>query len=140
MLCYTVINDGCHSENQSKLAILQCLPENIHSLTHQTFLFTNAYLAKRRLFLCDIRPQLKTYDNIRSPRLPCLSKDFLYNFRRPGSLQTCTNVWNVISIFQFFSAGLPQKGEDNEGFDGYLLEDIMKEARRAFTIVCFQCF
>ena len=37
--------------------------------------------------------------------------------------------------FQFFSAGLPQLGKDEEGFDGFLFKDVLKEANRANKIV-----
>ena len=43
----------------------------------------------------------------------------------------------MITLLQFFSAGLPQNGDDDEGFDGYILEDVLKEARRAVNIVRF---
>eukprot|EP00111_Clytia_hemisphaerica_P018599 TCONS_00054997-protein len=39
----------------------------------------------------------------------------------------------------FFSSGLPQLGEDTEGFDGFLYKDIIKEAQRANKILCKFC-
>jgi len=39
----------------------------------------------------------------------------------------------------FFSAGLPQMGEDHEGFDGFMVQDIYKEAQRANKIECKVC-
>ena len=44
-------------------------------------------------------------------------------------------LFNITIIFQFFSSGLPQEGEDNEGFDGFLIRDVLKEAQRAKKIV-----
>ena len=38
-------------------------------------------------------------------------------------------------ILQFFSAGLPQNGEDEEGFEGFLEQDVLKEVRRAGRLV-----
>lgn len=37
--------------------------------------------------------------------------------------------------WQLFSAGLPQQGEDEEGFDGFMINDIVKEYHRASRIV-----
>jgi len=34
-----------------------------------------------------------------------------------------------------FSAGLPQRGDDNEGFDGFLIKDIFKELQRVKHLV-----
>ncbi|XP_057309521.1 G2/M phase-specific E3 ubiquitin-protein ligase-like isoform X2 [Hydractinia symbiolongicarpus] len=39
----------------------------------------------------------------------------------------------------FFSAGLPQRGGDEEGFDGFLLKDLYREAVRANKIECKYC-
>lgn len=47
-----------------------------------------------------------------------------------------------IAAHQFcllFSSGLAQNGEDNEGFDGFLLKDIKKEVQRASKITCKFC-
>jgi len=40
--------------------------------------------------------------------------------------------------FQLFSSGLAQKGEDNEGLDGFLIEDILKECKRCNKLVNLQ--
>ncbi|XP_002166667.2 PHD finger protein 7 isoform X1 [Hydra vulgaris] len=39
----------------------------------------------------------------------------------------------------FFSAGLPQNGDDAKGFDGFLFTDIVKEVQRCFNITCKIC-
>ena len=41
---------------------------------------------------------------------------------------------NVICT-QFFSAALPQNGKDDEGFEGFLEKDVLKEIRRAARLV-----
>uniref|UniRef100_A0A7M5URW6 Uncharacterized protein n=1 Tax=Clytia hemisphaerica TaxID=252671 RepID=A0A7M5URW6_9CNID len=47
-----------------------------------------------------------------------------------------------IAAHQFcllFSAGLPQAGEDNEGFEGFLVADILKEVQRVSKLICKFC-
>jgi len=39
-------------------------------------------------------------------------------------------------MFQLFSAGLEQNGEDNEGILGFLPKDIKKELKRGEKLVC----
>jgi len=39
----------------------------------------------------------------------------------------------------FFASGLAQNGDDNEGFDGFLPEDILKEASRGKQLKCSFC-
>ncbi|XP_065651992.1 uncharacterized protein LOC100214759 isoform X2 [Hydra vulgaris] len=39
----------------------------------------------------------------------------------------------------YFSAGLAQNGYDNEGFDGFLINDVIKEARRSSKLKCKFC-
>lgn len=41
----------------------------------------------------------------------------------------------IVFSVQFFSSGLAQKGEDHEGFDGFLIKDIKKEISRAKRLV-----
>ena len=38
-------------------------------------------------------------------------------------------------LFQFFASGLAQRGEDDEGFDGFLIKDIKKEISRSRRLV-----
>ena len=40
-----------------------------------------------------------------------------------------------IYFFQFFASGLGQNGDDDEGFDGFLMEDILKELKRTQRLV-----
>jgi len=49
---------------------------------------------------------------------------------------------NNIAAHQFcllFSAGLPQAGDDEEGFEGFILKDIQKECQRASKLTCRFC-
>ena len=48
-----------------------------------------------------------------------------------------TNLLVQLCVFslQFFSSGLAQRGEDDEGFDGFLIKDIKKEITRAKRLV-----
>ena len=38
---------------------------------------------------------------------------------------------------QFFASGLAQNGDDHEGFDGFLTNDIIKEVRRGKRLVSY---
>ena len=46
---------------------------------------------------------------------------------------------NEAVLFQFFASGLPQRGEDDEGFDGFLIKDIKKEISRSRRLVSQMC-
>lgn len=39
-------------------------------------------------------------------------------------------------FFQFFASGLEQKGSDEEGFDGFMPQDILIELSRGKRLVC----
>ncbi|KAK3708855.1 hypothetical protein QZH41_016277, partial [Actinostola sp. cb2023] len=39
----------------------------------------------------------------------------------------------------FFASGLAQNGEDSEGFDGFLFDDIRTEIKRAGKLPCTKC-
>jgi len=43
--------------------------------------------------------------------------------------------FSVHQYCMFFSSGLAQRGEDDEGFDGFLIKDIKKEITRAKRLV-----
>jgi hypothetical protein len=46
----------------------------------------------------------------------------------------------LIHLFnQLFSPGLPQNGEDDDGYEGFMLSDIIKEVRRVTRLKCFYC-
>lgn len=41
----------------------------------------------------------------------------------------------IVVFVQFFASGLAQRGEDDEGFDGFLIKDIKKEISRSKRLV-----
>ncbi|XP_029195769.2 uncharacterized protein LOC114961283 [Acropora millepora] len=47
--------------------------------------------------------------------------------------------FSVHQYCMFFSSGLAQRGEDDEGFDGFLIKDIKKEITRAKRLRCNFC-
>lgn len=47
--------------------------------------------------------------------------------------------FSVHQYCMFFSSGLAQHGEDDEGFDGFLIKDIKREISRAKRLRCYFC-
>ena len=41
----------------------------------------------------------------------------------------------IFSSYQFFASGLAQNGEDEDGFDGFLVPDIQAEITRSVKLV-----
>ncbi|KAL9962985.1 hypothetical protein ACROYT_G032144 [Oculina patagonica] len=50
-----------------------------------------------------------------------------------------TSGFSVHQYCMFFASGLAQRGEDDEGFDGFLIQDIKKEISRSKRLRCNFC-
>ncbi|CAB3999639.1 Hypothetical predicted protein [Paramuricea clavata] len=59
--------------------------------------------------------------------------------KKCGKLFTSKLGFSVHQYCMFFSAALPQNGEDNDGFEGFLERDVLREIKRASRLKCCLC-